>query len=255
MQSALLSTEAWTLSLVPPLAPWLHSFSWKLFTVLATDSLPLTLTHTHTHTHTNTLPLFPFSFSFLAPILDISLALTWKLSLCHLDASGVQSSSFCVSVSLSVSPSCPPPAPSSVTWRAEEKRREEETVDFACSKYSLHVCGVLSSKGRRDMGWFISFVIASVCVCVQLFGYVTECALILANIKDAPSSISLSFFSLSSSLPLPLSLILPLASFCLHCLFVCVIMLCLCLPVCFGASRPSCMCLVGCDSIEKSPKR
>ena len=100
-------------------------------------------------------------------------------------------------------------------WHGEESRAEE-TVDFACSKYSLYVCGVLSSKERRDRGRFSSFVIVDVCVCVCT--HVTECALILANIKDAPSSISLSSLSFSSSLPLSLSLIPLLASFCPHCL-------------------------------------
>lgn len=126
----------------PPPGSWLHSFSWKLFTFQATFSLPLT----HTYTDTDT------SFSCLTPIFDTSPALTCKQSLCHLAASGVHSLSHSLSFCFPLS--FPPPATSAVAWRAGEKRAEE-TGDFARSKYSLYVCGVLSSKERRGRVQFL----------------------------------------------------------------------------------------------------
>lgn len=110
-----------------------------------------------------------FSFFFPSPIVDVSPALTCKLSVCHFAASGVHSFlSLYLSLLLLL-------LPSAVGWRGGggEERRVEETVDFACSKYSLYVCGVLSSKERRDRGWFTSFVV--VCACVSVCATVCLC--------------------------------------------------------------------------------
>lgn len=145
LHGALLSSLQCRLwALWPPLALWLHSFSWKLFTVLAVVFLSF----------------FP------SPIVDVSPALTCKLSVCHFAASGVHSF-----LSLYLPRSLPLLLlllPSAVGWRGGGERRVEETVDFTCSKYSLYVCGVLSSKERRDRGWFTSFVVVSVCATVCL---------------------------------------------------------------------------------------
>lgn len=126
-------------ALCPPLAPGLRSLSWKLFTVQATNCF--TLTHTNIHTHTRRCST---SFSLLAPIFDITPTLTCEPSL----------SSCCIwclfTLSLSVFP-----ATSAVAWKAGGERRAEETGDFARSKYSLYVCGVLSSKERRDRVHFL----------------------------------------------------------------------------------------------------
>lgn len=93
--------------------------------------------------------------------------------MCHFAASGVHSF-----LSLYLPRSLPLLLlllPSAVGWRGGggEERRVEETVDFACSKYSLYVCGVLSSKERRDRGWFTSFVV--VCACVSVCATVCLC--------------------------------------------------------------------------------
>lgn len=120
-----------------PLTHWLHSFSRRLFTVRATDSI---LTHTQTPN---------FFFSTCSCFFDISPALACKPSPRHLTASGAHSLSPALSLSL------PPPATSAVAWRAGVERRAEETGEFARSKYSLYVCGVLSSKERRDRVHFL----------------------------------------------------------------------------------------------------
>lgn len=152
LHGALLSSLQCRLwALWPPLALWLHSFSWKLFTVLAVV----------------------FLLFFPSPIVDVSPALTCKLSVCHFAASGVHSF-----LSLYLPRSLPLLLlllPSAVGWRGGGggERRVEETVDFACSKYSLYVCGVLSSKERRDRGWFTSFVV--VCACVSVCATVCLC--------------------------------------------------------------------------------
>lgn len=99
------------------------------------------------------------------------------------------------------------------------------------------------------------------CLCVRLFAYATKCAVIQANIKNAPSSISLFNSSPPSHSP-PACIALCNAHFSIILsalpFFVCLFLSlgsAFCLPVCFGVSHLSCMCLVGCDSIEKSPKR
>lgn len=156
-RSACLSAVAQTLRPVPPLAPRLHSFSWKLFTVQATDCLPH---DTRIHRHST-------SFAFLAPIFDITPALTCKPSVCHLAASGVHSLSHSLPLSFCFPLSLPPPATSAVAWRAGGERRAEETGDFARSKYSLYACGVLSSKERRDRVHFL--LCECVCNCLHIW--------------------------------------------------------------------------------------
>lgn len=97
--------------------------------------------------------------------LDVSATLTRKLSLCHLAASGVDSSSASIILSLRSPLLRPPLLP--LPWRREEdKRRVEETVDFACSKYGLCVWGAVikGEKGQRT----VQFFCGCVCVCVRV---------------------------------------------------------------------------------------
>lgn len=100
---------------------------------------------------------------------------------------------------------CPPPRPcpgttSAVARRGGEERRTREAGDFACSKSSLRVCvwgGAAVIKREKEQGSFISCVCAGVCMCVCVFAYLTDCALILAKhqrfllIYLPPSSVSL----------------------------------------------------------------
>ena len=213
---------------------------------------------THTHRHD-----FAFVSLFLLPLLTSHPL--WHLNYrCYLSTSAVGwlSLALCLSLSRSVSLPAPPflPASSAVAWRGAEERRVEETGDFACSKYSLYVCGVLSSEERRDRGWF-PFFCESACACVRVCVYTTVCLCDRVRINPSKhqrcSLIHLSVFplplvpppSVTPSNP-------PLTSICLRCLFVFLSSYpAFCLPVCFGASHLSCMCLAECDSIEKSPKR
>lgn len=143
----------------------------------------------------SSLSFYRFLFFFFIPaIVDVSSTLTCKLSVCHFAASGVHSFSLCVCLSL-FSSSC-----SLCCGHREEERREEwrrQWILHALNTAPTCVgCCHQKREGTGDGSVLLWYCVPYVYVCNCL----RKCALILANIKYAPSSISLSFLSFPPSL-------------------------------------------------------